>query len=94
MTWELASIVHNKAKVEHFKRYRKPPVNYGSYRYPKRPHPREFSKLKTSPAFKEGNQLREYQMEGLNWLIYCWYNRRNSILADEMGLGMVILLMH
>src|SRR5690606_19933640 len=33
---------------------------------------------------------RPYQMEGVNWLIYCWYNRRNSILADEMGLGKTI----
>jgi chromodomain-helicase-DNA-binding protein 7 len=28
--------------------------------------------------------------EGLNWLIYCWYNRRGSILADEMGLGKTV----
>lgn len=32
-------------------------------------------------------QLRNYQLEGLNWLIFNWYNNRGSILADEMGLG-------
>jgi chromodomain-helicase-DNA-binding protein 7 len=34
--------------------------------------------------------LRAYQLEGLNWLRYCWYNRTNSILADEMGLGKTV----
>lgn len=38
-------------------------------------------------SFKYGNELRAYQLEGLNWLLYCYYNRRCSILADEMGLG-------
>jgi SNF2 family DNA or RNA helicase len=37
--------------------------------------------------FKDGNRLRAYQLEGLNWLVFNWYQRRNSILADEMGLG-------
>ena len=26
-------------------------------------------------------------MEGLNWLLFSWYTRRNVLLADEMGLG-------
>lgn len=29
-------------------------------------------------------------MEGLNWLLFSWYNGRNCILADEMGLGKTI----
>ena len=40
--------------------------------------------------YKGGRKLFDYQQEGLNWLIYCWYNRRNCILADEMGLGKTI----
>ena len=36
---------------------------------------------------KNGVVLREYQIEGVNWLIFSWYQRRNCILADEMGLG-------
>lgn len=38
-------------------------------------------------SYKGENTLRPYQLEGLNWLVFCWYQRRNSILADEMGLG-------
>ena len=36
---------------------------------------------------KNGVVLREYQIEGVNWLIFSWYQRRNCILADEMRLG-------
>ena len=34
-----------------------------------------------------GGRLREYQLEGVNWLLYSWHARRNVLLADEMGLG-------
>lgn len=43
-----------------------------------------------SPPFKNGHTLTPYQVEGLNWLLFCWSNRRNSILADEMGIGKTI----
>ena len=36
---------------------------------------------------RNGVVLRPYQVEGVNWLIFSWYQRRNCILADEMGLG-------
>lgn len=39
---------------------------------------------------ESGLALREYQLTGLNWLIWNWYNSRSSILADEMGLGKTI----
>lgn len=35
-------------------------------------------------------QLREYQIEGLNWLVNMHENGINCILADEMGLGKTI----
>lgn len=39
---------------------------------------------------ESGLVLREYQLTGLNWLRWNWYNNRSSILADEMGLGKTI----
>jgi SNF2 family DNA or RNA helicase len=30
----------------------------------------------------EGFQLRSYQLEGVNWLLFNWFNRRSCILAD------------
>ena len=40
----------------------------------------------------QGNKLtlRDYQLEGLNWLVYSWCKQNSVILADEMGLGKTI----
>nr|KAJ3418771.1 SWI/SNF- matrix-associated actin-dependent regulator of chromatin sub A member 5 [Polyrhizophydium stewartii] len=40
-----------------------------------------------SPAYVEGGKMRDYQIQGLNWLISLYENGINGILADEMGLG-------
>ena len=45
--------------------------------------------MKSQPASLTG-ELMAYQMEGLNWLYYQWYKKKNAILADEMGLGKTI----
>ncbi|KAF7726770.1 hypothetical protein EC973_008458 [Apophysomyces ossiformis] len=40
-----------------------------------------------SPAYVTGGKLRDYQIQGLNWMISLYENGINGILADEMGLG-------
>ncbi|KAK6365906.1 hypothetical protein LTS17_010872 [Exophiala oligosperma] len=47
---------------------------------------------KGQPKIVSGGELMAYQLEGLNWLLYQWYNNQNAILADEMGLGKTIQL--
>jgi SWI/SNF-related matrix-associated actin-dependent regulator of chromatin subfamily A member 5 len=42
--------------------------------------------LTESPSYVHG-KLREYQIQGVNWLISLYENRLSGILADEMGLG-------
>jgi SNF2 family DNA or RNA helicase len=42
---------------------------------------------------KKGERLRDYQIEGISWLLECWRNFHGSILADEMGLGKTIELL-
>jgi hypothetical protein len=37
--------------------------------------------------YKNGGQLRDYQAEGVAWMVSNYVNQRSSILADEMGLG-------
>lgn len=51
-----------------------------------------FAKLEreVQPENLVGGELMKYQLEGLNWLYYQWYNQKNGILADEMGLGKTI----
>lgn len=56
----------------------------------KKPPASGWVKLDESPVYKAGNNLRPYQLEGLNWLLFSWYNSHNCILADEMGLGKTI----
>lgn len=45
---------------------------------------------KTQPDAVQGGKLMTYQLEGLNWLYYKWFQQKNAILADEMGLGKTI----
>ena len=39
------------------------------------------------PSCIVGGKMRDYQLEGLNWLVRLYDNDINGILADEMGLG-------
>lgn len=56
----------------------------------KRPPPNRFKPVKNAADYKGDNQLRPYQLEGLNWLLFNYYTRQNCILADEMGLGKTV----
>lgn len=56
----------------------------------RRPDPSQWSRLEESPVYKSQNTLRPYQLEGLNWLVYCWMHKQSSIIADEMGLGKTV----
>jgi chromodomain-helicase-DNA-binding protein 4 len=47
---------------------------------------------KKQPTNMTGGELMLYQLEGLNWLLYQWFQSQNAILADEMGLGKTIQL--
>ncbi len=40
--------------------------------------------------YKNNNRLRDYQIDGVNWLSSCWYKNHSCILADEMGLGKTV----
>ncbi|CAK7332877.1 unnamed protein product [Dovyalis caffra] len=42
------------------------------------------------PTSLLGGKLREYQMNGLRWLVSLYNNHLNGILADEMGLGKTV----
>ena len=48
---------------------------------------KEYQDTLASRVFKNGGQLRDYQAEGVSWLMSNHVNKRSSILADEMGLG-------
>jgi SNF2 family DNA or RNA helicase len=77
---------------------------YIAGKYFKQPHPKlkehiqeyraiDFNKKilqQDQPAFLTGGKMMEYQIEGLNWLLYNYHQGKNVVLADEMGLGKTI----
>lgn len=46
--------------------------------------------LKKQPASLIGGTLKDYQVEGVNYMLYKYHQQKNCILADEMGLGKTI----
>lgn len=88
-TWELEEDV-DPNKIKSYEEFNKYPTAKDPFKGRKKPRPSDWKKLDESPVYLNGNTLREYQLEGLNWLSFSWYNGRNCILADEMGLGKTI----
>uniref|UniRef100_A0A8C9TMH5 Chromodomain helicase DNA binding protein 9 n=1 Tax=Scleropages formosus TaxID=113540 RepID=A0A8C9TMH5_SCLFO len=85
-TWELKEDV-DQSKIEEFEQLQ---AARPDPRRVERPPASHWKKREQSREYRNGNRLRDYQLEGVNWLLFNWYNRRNCILADEMGLGKTI----
>ena len=47
-------------------------------------------KIEVQPQMLTGGQLKQYQLEGLEWMVSLFNSNMNGILADEMGLGKTI----
>ena len=83
-TWEfVADIAQSQSKIDEFlERDRNAPSN------PKKRPPRpSFTHYSAQPGWiKDPSlELRDYQIHGVNWLLYSWCEKTNVILADEMG---------
>ncbi|XP_063679146.1 chromodomain-helicase-DNA-binding protein 1-like isoform X2 [Bolinopsis microptera] len=81
---------HHAEKIKHYERMKnsdtKPNTQYKSLAQRCR-----FVKHDEHPSWiPEGLKLRDYQLDGLNWLGHSWCKRNSVILADEMGLGKTI----
>jgi chromodomain-helicase-DNA-binding protein 7 len=89
-TWERAEDFNDDQKIAEFRRVNRMPDEATLARQSLSLPKLKWAKLTQSPNFKGGNTLRPYQLEGMSWLTFCWYERRGSILADEMGLGKTV----
>ncbi|CAH0474051.1 unnamed protein product [Peronospora belbahrii] len=98
ITWEREDDVSDDAAVKLYndrivraaKRLKK--IAFGK-QAPQRKHKkfRGYTAESPPPCKKEQNfQLRDYQLTGVNWMLFNWYQKRNSMLADEMGLGKTV----
>ncbi|RNA41456.1 chromodomain-helicase-DNA-binding, partial [Brachionus plicatilis] len=88
-SWELESDIKNVKKIERFRQINTMVADI-HLKHVCKPKVDRWNKLSQSRIYKNDNRIREYQLEGINWLIFCWLNGRNCILADEMGLGKTV----
>jgi SNF2 family DNA or RNA helicase len=87
-TWETQASLASDEKIRDFQRHQVPPPPRAESEAV--PAARVFKPLDDTLTFRSDNKLRAYQLEGLNWLLFCWHQRRGCVLADEMGLGKTI----
>lgn len=93
-TWEDGTLINkifNSKVCEYFQREKSQNIPAKYCRVLKqRP---KFIPMKNQPLFiggKDQLKLRDYQLDGLNWLAQSWCRDNSVILADEMGLGKTI----
>lgn len=72
-TWELAKKIP-LSKIEE-SRKRNNEVDLFKLKERQRPSIHEWEKITIDKRFKDGNTLREYQVEGVNWLLFCYLNQ-------------------
>ncbi|KII61718.1 Chromodomain-helicase-DNA-binding protein 8 [Thelohanellus kitauei] len=87
-TWEFEDAVDELSVSKFHQRNQLPPPDALSFK--QKPTVYTWQKIPKSPTYNNDNVLREYQLEGINWLLYEYYCGTNCILADEMGLGKTI----
>ncbi|KAG7395327.1 choline dehydrogenase 7 [Phytophthora boehmeriae] len=100
ITWEREDDVGDDAAVEQYnnriiraaKRFKKVALAKHTPQTNKRKlNFRGYTAESPPPCKKEQSfQLRDYQLTGVNWMLFNWYQKRNSMLADEMGLGKTV----
>ncbi|KAI9007184.1 P-loop containing nucleoside triphosphate hydrolase protein, partial [Gaertneriomyces semiglobifer] len=54
------------------------------------PNIQTFAPYESQPECVKNGELKPYQIEGLDWLLYKWLKREGAILADDMGLGKTV----
>jgi chromodomain-helicase-DNA-binding protein 7 len=85
LTWETSSTLTDDRLISQFRDSEQPPAKSTPL-----PRPSEWIDIQSVPTSRSGRTPRPYQMDGLNFLANCWFNRRGCILADEMGLGKTV----
>ena len=93
-TWEAESLIktHYLADYERFKRRKKARTEPKDYRSSMRGVKVKFSPMKKQPDYIGSGslRLRDYQLDGISFLLSAWCRGNSVILADEMGLGKTI----
>ena len=78
-TWEWEHDVADDRTIGRFQRFQHPPslVNpHPAMLQDVRPPADSWKRYAESPKYLGGRELRPYQLEGLNWLVFSWYQVR------------------
>ena len=87
-TWETAEDMADPSKVAAFHNTNRVPPK-GARTKPPRPDKATAINM-ANLSFKNGHTLRDYQVEGVRWLLFSWLQNRSVLLGDEMGLGKTV----
>jgi SNF2 family DNA or RNA helicase len=71
-TWEYQDTIKNTKEFLEYKEIE-------GYTYPNislKRNPNHFKKIEKQPESVVGGQLRDYQLESLNWMYYSWLNKK------------------
>jgi len=93
-TWEEEDMIKKNypEMLEGYKKRRKLDKDPNDYKDGMKGYNKTFRPMKEQPDFigNENFRLRDYQVDGVNFLLRAWYKNNSVILADEMGLGKTI----
>ena len=67
----LPQVIVDDLAIERFERFSQAPPK-DKWRPPARPEPSQWQPKTESPVYRNDNTLRSYQLDGFNWLTYCW----------------------
>ena len=93
-TWEEEDFIKKYYKVEYdtFKKRKKAKADPKDYKASMKSVKKKFTRMEEQPDYlgSEELRLRDYQLDGVNFVLNAWHRGRSLILADEMGLGKTI----
>eukprot|EP00092_Neocalanus_flemingeri_P031244 GFUD01033937.1.p1 GENE.GFUD01033937.1~~GFUD01033937.1.p1 ORF type:complete len:2371 (-),score=719.51 GFUD01033937.1:118-7230(-) len=93
-TWEAEPLIktHYNSAFEEFKRRKRSKNDPKDYKESMKTVKKKFVPMKEQPDYigSKKFRMRDYQLDGINFLLNAWHKNNSIILADEMGLGKTI----
>lgn len=86
-TWESLDDLHNKEAYDEFVAREKIVTHrkgLDNYHFPPKS---EYEVVTERPVSKHGDVFKDFQMEGLNYLLKSWFDHQYTILGDEVRVG-------
>ncbi len=83
-TWEWQEDVADDSEIARYHRFQVLPTVAAAPTAATRdvrPDANTWRRYGESPPYKGGRKLREYQLEGLNWLVFSWYQVLHLLLV-------------